>query len=241
MFHKLFFGLIVILTIGLVIGCERNPIGPNDVSMVSDNVANDMGNNNEQSDAGGKFSNPIINVLKSVSLRVPWLSQAINDNDWDNNHNCGQTCVVMLLGYFKGKAVNFDAIAAQNKLLAKQFKDDRFAKSTKGWTTGSNHLSYLLGQGGLRTATCNAKNPDDMLTYVSNGKPCIAWVHIDNGNLVKAGTEHWVLVVGWDGKNVILNDSGTDRGIRRGDHIKYPLATFDASWAPDKRLYMPVW
>jgi len=235
----LFVGFIVVSAVFLIIGCDRNPAGPNDVSVVNDNVANDTGNNNEQFDAGGKFSESTIDALKSISLKVPFLPQVL-PGDWNNTKNCGQTCAVMLGGYFRGSAVNANAITAANAWLAKTTGDKRY-NDANGWYTGGNSLKYfqalLAKYNGLKQATAYGKKPEEMLEYVCAGKPCIVGVMIKGGKLVNAGgVAHWAIVVGWDGANVILNDPGT----KSGNHIKYSRAAFDATWATQGRVYLVI-
>lgn len=174
------------------------------------------------------------------SLNVPFLPQ-VPPGTWAETKNCGQACAVMLAGYFNGAVVNSARITAQNSWLANFTRDQRYNQAN-GWYTGGNALNAyraLLGQyNGLQISVGNGSTPEDVVNQAVRGRPCIVGVMINGGRLVSdGGIAHWALVVGWDGRNIILNDPGTNSG----NHIAYSVAAFNASWATQGKIYISVW
>lgn len=72
-------------------------------------------------------------------LYIPFLAQ-VPPGDWDNTKNCGQTCAVMLGGYFNGTPVNTSKITEVNTWLAKYTGNKSF-NSPNGWYTGDKNLT----------------------------------------------------------------------------------------------------
>jgi len=224
--------LAVFMIAFLMSGCNWDLTSPNDADQQSVN----------QPPTNGSKTDPDIDSYprQSISLNVPFLPQ-VAPGTWAETKNCGQTCAVMLAGYFNRTAVNADRITAQNSWLARYTGDQRY-NQTNGWYTGGNALNNfraLLSQyNSLNTAVCNGSTPEDVVNQTANGRPCIVGVMISNGSLVsRGGVAHWAIVVGWDGRNIILNDPGTNRG----NHIAYSIDAFNASWATQGKIYMPVW
>jgi len=175
----------------------------------------------------------------SYYLPVPFLKQ-VPPGDWTNTKNCGQTCAVMLGGYFNKTAVTSTQITAQNTWLANYTHDTRY-NNANGWYTGGSSIGAyrtLLSQvHHLNSFVYNGSSFDDILNYGCDGFPVIAGVMISGGNLVSSGgLAHWVIVVGYDGCNVIINDPGSSSGNAR----RYSLATFVASWSTQAKIYMPI-
>lgn len=172
----------------------------------------------------------------SISLNVPFLKQ-VPPGDWANTKNCGQTCLVMLGGYFNGTPVNSSRITAHNSWLAMYTGDSRYNQAN-GWYTSDTLLRDMLAQyHGLGSARYYGSTPQDVVNQLTYGRPCIVGVRISGGRLVSSGgVAHWALVVGWDG-DIIVNDPGSSSG----NHRRYSIATFDASWATSGRKYIPVW
>lgn len=176
-------------------------------------------------------------------LYIPFLTQ-VPPGDWDNTKNCGQTCAVMLGGYFNATPVNSSEITEQNKWLAMYTGDKRY-NSPNGWYTGGSSLTayrqILLNVHHLKTSVYYGKDIYDILNYGCQQMPVIVGVLIKKGKLVsnvkdKDAASHWAIVVGCDGNKVILNDPGTNSG----NGIKYDVATFTSSWATQGKIYMPV-
>lgn len=175
----------------------------------------------------------------SYYLSVPFLKQ-VPPGDWTNTKNCGQTCAVMLGGYFNKTAVNSTQITAQNTWLAKYTGNSKYNDPNGWYTSGSNLSAYqaLLAQvHRLNSPIKYGKTIDDILNYGCQGYPVIVGVQISGGKLVsKGGLAHWALLVGFDGCNVILNDPGTSYG----NGIRYSTSTFTASWATQGMIYIPI-
>lgn len=181
-------------------------------------------------------------TLKSstyYSLSVPHLLQ-VPPGDWNNTKNCGQTCVVMLRDhfdyYYSGSS---SQITAQNTWLACNTGDSRFVADANGYYTTQQNLKDLLYYNhSLYSQIKWASSIYSMLAYIEAGKPCLAYVRTNMGT-TSSSPEHWVLVVGRSGSNVIVNDPGSSSG----NHKSYPFSTFVASWTSHSRawLYMPVY
>ncbi|MBU1202625.1 C39 family peptidase [Patescibacteria group bacterium] len=171
----------------------------------------------------------------SFSLRVPFLTQ-VPPGDWLNTKNCGQTCAVMLGGYFNNSPVNSSQITAQNVWLANYTGNSCYNRAN-GCDTSIYRLKTLLEQKHkLRTSYPACSTLEQLINIVASGKPCVVGVMIKSGNLVSSGGyPHWAIVVGWNG-NVIINDPGSSRG----NHRSYSIAAFDASWATQGRTYFSV-
>lgn len=172
----------------------------------------------------------------SFSLNVPYLRQW-PPGDKDNTKNCGQTCAVMLGGYYNNSPLGSTQITAQNTWLATYTGDFRFNQAN-GWYTSLYQQKALLEQKhNLHTSYPSCSTLEQLINIVASGKPCIVGVMIKEGNLVSSGgIAHWAIVVGWNG-NVIVNDPGSSYG----NHRSYSVAAFNASWATQGRQYMSVW
>lgn len=170
-----------------------------------------------------------------ISLNVPFKTQVL-PGTWSSTKNCGQTCVTMLDGYFNNGPVTAAAITSQNTWLAAQYNDTRYNQAN-GWYTNSSQLRALLQHRGLQSSLLHGTTPEQVVAQLMNGRPSIVGVMIQGGNLVASGgVLHWAVVVGWDGY-IYVNDPGSSSG----NHRRYSLATFNASWATQNRVYIPVW
>jgi len=172
----------------------------------------------------------------SFYLPVPFKAQVL-PGDWSNTKNCGQTCVVMLAGYLNNSAVNVSQITAQNTWLYNYTGNSSY-NDANGYYTSANQLQTLLNQKhGLSSSILYGTSLDDVLSAAYSGKPCIVNVKISGETLVSSsGVDHWALLVGYDGTNVVVNDPGTSYGNGK----LYSAATFLASWTAGNKLYMPV-
>ena len=185
-------------------------------------------------------SNPKDQVVDSypqycISLSVPFRTQVL-PGTWSSTKNCGQTCVTMLNGYFNNAPVTAAAITSQNTWLATQYNDTRYNQAN-GWYTNVSQLRALLQHRGLQSSVLYGTTPEQVVAQLVNGRPSIVGVRIQGGNLVASGgTLHWALVVGWDG-TIIVNDPGSSSG----NHRHYSITAFNASWASQNRIYIPVW
>lgn len=226
MFRKLMWVLMasMLASILMVSGCSRDesPLEPDDQIAVEE-----PGESPE-----ALFSYPPYSFV----LNLPFLKQ-VPPGDWAGTKNCGQTCVVMLAGYFNGTLALPSQITAQNTWLAEHLNDPRYNQAN-GWYTGLGLLQTLLSEKhDLSSSIRSGNHADDVVNYASQGKPCIVGVMIKNGKLVSSGgVAHWALVVGWDGQ-IVMHDPGTSTGSFK----KYSVAAFEASWATQGKSYMPVW
>ena len=177
-------------------------------------------------------------------LSVPWMPQ-VGPGDWDNTKNCGQTCVAMLDGYFKGYSPASSKITAENTWLAKRFKNSLYNDPNGSYTSFSNGtLTALITEYcGLKCNPSTGKTPADVLYQLSLNKPVIVEIRIARVNkmeqmVTSGGTQHWALAVGFDPQTqkIILNDPGSNSGKM----VTYPIGDFDKSWALGGRIYSPV-
>lgn len=225
--------LLALLSVS-IIGCGENSTPP----LISDE------SNVPSSDGQPPLPNqPVHGVAQSYPnfsfyLNVPWLPQ-VPPGSWSGTKNCGQACGVMLGGYFNHGAVAPWVITAENTFLANRFNDPRY-NNANGWYTnftGRNALGVLLREfHDLNYTVYYGRAPDDVVNEMLHGRPVICGVMIKNGRLVSSGgIAHWVLGVGWDGC-IFLHDPGTTQGR----FIRYTVGAFDASWATQGRIYVPI-
>ena len=171
-------------------------------------------------------------------LSVPFIVQ-VPPGDWTNTKNCGQACAVMVGGYFNGSSVNSSAISAQNSYLYSITGDSRY-KDANGWYTGGSKLwvyqSLLSNYHHLKNTVRYGSSANDVVNELTWGHPVICGVMIKGGRLVSSGgVSHWTLAIGWD-SNIIFNDPGTSSGR----YIRYSISAFEASWATQGKIYIPV-
>ncbi|MEI7452494.1 MAG: C39 family peptidase [Candidatus Falkowbacteria bacterium] len=212
----------------LLLGCSKK----NDNLVVTKDTSHVQGSKLKSATVSSTFPG------YSFCLGVPWIKQ-FPPGDINGTKNCGQTCAVMLSGYFNGTAVNSAAIVAEDNWLASYYNDARFNNATgNSYVTTAAQIQTLLKQRhGLTATPFNGSTVDDMLAQAYAGKPCIANVMIKAGLLATSGgAMHWTLVVGFDGTYVITNDPGTQYGFNK----KYTKAEFTASWTVGNKLYMTV-
>jgi len=231
--------VLVIALAGLFMACDKqeNPVGN------QENLEQ-----TENGDSSGVAVDPKENpsVINSYppycfSLNVPFITQ-VPPGSWSGTKNCGQACGVMLGGYFNNGAVAPWVITAENSWLANYTGNQNYNQPNGWYTSGSNlgaYLAMLHQFHALNTAVYYGQAPDDVVNEINNGRPVIVGVMIKNGILVSSGgASHWALAVGFDGDVYIyLNDPGTSGG----NHKRYIMSAFNASWATQGRIYIPVW
>lgn len=183
-----------------------------------------------------------------ITLQVPFLQQPGDAN----TKNCGQTCVAMAAGYYRGFTPSSQHVANENRWLSQRFNDSRYVQDANGYFTyfrrdwrNPNCLGVLIRENaGLNYGLACGQTPLAVVQELAKGRPVIVGVRIKEGSLVASGgVEHWALAVGWDhtDRTVLLHDPGS----RNGRFKKYSLAEFDASWASNSaegssRVYAPI-
>lgn len=179
------------------------------------------------------------NTDDDYHLRIPFITQA-PPGDSENSENSFSACIVMLAGYFNRTIVNAGQITDQNDWLYDATGDYRYL-SPNGWHASEENLSdyqeLLSKMHGLSTFVFHGETFDDILDYGYDNFPVLAGVMTKNGELVSSGgNPHWVIVVGFNGYDVIVNDPGAIDG----DSKYYSLDEFLASWFTQGNIYLPV-
>jgi len=174
-------------------------------------------------------------------LPVPWLPQ-IPPGDWSNTKNCGQAVAVMLGGYFNHGTLAAWVITEENKWLAAHFNDNRYL-SPNGWYTGQDNAAplreLLWNFHALAAPYYQGSTAADVVWEGARGKPVIVGVKTNMGTTI--GVSHWMLFVGWDGKYMYFADPGHSyRSNYGGSYFRYTVTQFEASWATQGKVYLPV-
>jgi len=178
----------------------------------------------------------------SMKLAVPYLCQYGPPGDKDHTKNCGQACSAMLAGYYYNFTPSSSAITNENAWLAKVLKDSRY-KDPNGYYTNfenRNALGKLLTDyWGLKYSAQSGRDVATILNELKRGRPVIVCVTISSGTIGTTGDPHWACAIGWNKNSakIIVNDPGSKFGSSK----EIPVATFDKSWALQKRLMAPVY
>jgi len=167
----------------------------------------------------------------SFCLNVPWMSQLPTGTDWNKTNNCGQTCCVMLGGYFNHGSVAPWVIDAENRWL-------RYP-TPYGNTTGPSTLRNLLwGFHRLRSQYHVGNEPDDVVMEGTRGRPVIVGVRTRMSP--SGGRAHWMLFVGYSGNYMYFHDPGRS-SAKRGRFVRYTIDEFRRSWKNQGKKYLPVY
>lgn len=180
-------------------------------------------------------------------LYVPWLSQFSNGGQDCCSRNCGQTCSLMIDGYYRHYAPTAANLNSLDWWLVGRYGGAYApANSHDTWFGGTNPLGNVIGSYfGYAYYYQNAGSVDDLsrlFTAVRNGVPVIVGVLESGGMLsTSSGYAHWVILVGYeqDTGEVIINDPGTSYSSKGYFH-HYPISYFDASWRTQGRIWAPV-
>lgn len=176
----------------------------------------------------------------SYGLGVPWVLQLLPNSDWGHTKTCGQACAAMLGGYFNHAAISQQTIINEDNWLNSLFPGLGYNTPNSYYTNfdGRNALGRLLREyHGLQYAIYYGNHADDVVNEILRGRPVIVGVMISGGRLVSSGgVAHWAVAKGWDSR-IILNDPGSSSG----NCIPYSVAAFEASWATQGKVYVPVW
>lgn len=161
--------------------------------------------------------------MSSKILNVPYKSQ-LDPADANLAYaDCGPCCLAMILAGV-GKTVSTNAVA-------------RAAGMVQGDKTG-RLLSQLVSAAqrfGLAMASRQA-SLDDLKRLIDSGQPPVALVKYENlperyDSHYKGG--HYVLVVGYDEQNILINDPYYPAGSTAGYQKAYPYQGWLAAWKAD--------
>lgn len=176
----------------------------------------------------------------SFGLNVPYVCQYSGTADMNVTKNCGQACAVMLGGYFNRGTVSYGEILNEDRWLANRFGDSRYNNLGSYYTgfSGRNELGTLLSSyHGLKYQVNYGSSPQVVVGELMYGRPVIVGVMIKGGQLVSSGgVPHWVIATAWS-NGIVVNDPGSSSGQNRW----LSVAQFDATWATQGRIYIPVY
>ena len=181
---------------------------------------------------------PLPPITKGI-LNVQYLSQWDRPDADDRPGDCGPACVAMLARFLTTSNPTVDEAATA------------CGQPTTGrgkWTTGFNHLETGAKFYGI---TLDYRRPLDIVTlcdFIDDGKPSIALInygvlgeYLDNQDTYEGG--HWVLVVGYDGENIIIHDPDwKDDRRAEGAFRHIPRTVYDlAAGTPKKGYFSKGW
>ena len=160
---------------------------------------------------------PVIATLK-VQYRSQWDSDATLFAS-----DCGPACVAMILE-FHGTRIGIDQLSKEASMT-----------SARKYTVPMD-LIHAAELHGVKLVRRVGMTVADLQAEVAAHRPVIALIHygalgdLRQDTAFKAG--HWVVVIGADDKNVVVNDPDW-RGDRRykGDGLLVQRATFEKAWA----------
>ena len=155
-------------------------------------------------------------------LAVPYRSQEDPDAKLATT-DCGATCVAMLLDAY-GNFVEIDKVFKETKRPSNEFlsREDMIKASNKF---------------GLRLHRYNFRDQNFLKRSIDNNKPFIALIHYEawvDAGLTQSKTfksAHFVVVTGYDGDDVFVNDPlywGHRRG--EGNNKRMTYAQFASAW-----------
>ncbi len=177
---------------------------------------------------GNEESDRQENIPDSFLIDVPFTSQA-PFGKWDEMHEeaCEEASVIMVK-YFLDKKNLLPQIAEDEiKNLVKfqiknygDYKDGNAEQTAKLYSDFYGHP-----RNGLKMKVIYDFNKDDLKKYLSRGNPIIvpaAGRLLGNPNFTAPGPlYHNLVLIGYEGNNIITNDPGT----KRGERYKYDINT----------------
>jgi hypothetical protein len=194
-----------------------------------------------------------------------WVTQYLGQQSVDLvTHCCGPACAVMIKAFWNKVVPTsndlWDALhwldvayGYHNPFYATQESQPTsiwalsvtdFAQKTNqiGQLLDHYGLHYVVYRGAMVPYTSNQSNLGNLLTLVNEGFPCMVGCSVSGGVLSTVGEKHFAVVTGFDGVNVILQNSGTIDGTNggKGFNTKMSLKAFDDSWSTNSRVYIPV-
>ena len=178
-----------------------------------------------------------------IVLDVPYLSQ-LSVGDKDNTKNCGQTCGLMVGGYFNRYQPQPTHIGNVNTWLSKRFNDPRYL-NVNGYYTGfdgRNELGAMLSElHHVQYSVLYGGKKSSIMYQLNLGRPVIVGVTISSGSISTSGLAHWSLVVGYDlaKKEFIMHEPGSSRSDAFRRRVKF--TNFEASWKTQSNIYVPTW
>ena len=161
--------------------------------------------------------------MSSKILNVPYKSQ-LDPADANLAYaDCGPCCLAMILGGI-GKSVTTNAVA----VAAGMVQGDKRGRLM-------SQLVSAAQQFGLATAAGQSAL-DDLKRLIDNGQPAVALVKYENlpqryDPRYTGG--HYVLVVGYDEQNILINDPYYPAGSTAGYQKAYPFQGWLAAWKAD--------
>lgn len=184
-----------------------------------------------------KFAPPIGSCVK---LNVPHMPQVPPGTDWNSSMNCGQTSVLMCVGYLKQMSFPSSAITDENKWLAKTYNDLKYL-NVYGYFTGGNRISYLenlarnyWGYKKSMATTNFCVGTDELYLELRANHPVVVEVINDMFSAPTSSKKyHFMVLVGM---SIGTTDANSyvwvnDPAKTKGNNNQYSLKDFKKSWA----------
>lgn len=181
------------------------------------------------------FSKPEAIPIKFLISNFPWQSQAPQSN-WDNLHNeaCEEASITLVKYYLTKQKLTTEIMDQQIvSLVALQEKPaspaGRNGKKQQNLTIAET-LKLAQDYFKLDGRIVNNANLTDLKNEISQGHPVIvptAGRLLGNPNFKNPGpVYHMVVAIGYDSKNIIVQDVGT----KNGEHYVYNQEIFFNAW-----------
>lgn len=149
-------------------------------------------------------------------LSVPFKSQ-VPPGEWANTNNCGQTCALMVLCYYKGTVPTEQGIKDIDDWLFQKYGDP--INNYNGSITNTTKLEALVKEYGgfVNSYKDNGWDLSNLKQKIDEGRPVIAAVtagYLSNRGYNYAGG-HFIVVIGYSDTHIICHDPGTSSGAEK--------------------------
>ncbi|KAB0669028.1 hypothetical protein F6V30_14420 [Oryzomonas sagensis] len=198
------------------------------------------------------------NSAAPTTLTVPWIPQ-VPPGDWDHTVNCGPACYLMVASFLnntpltsdskdsngntvKGNAEN--SIKAIIDFMASHYSNYKpsgnpgSSEYYNGQLTNDSMLLALLKDKGFDAMVVTTDDLSGIEDEIDKGHPVIVLTLTQKGNfsnIMRNGADHWMVVVGYDDSNIIVNDPGQGLSHESNGHNKaYTRKSFEDTWGGSK-------
>jgi len=182
-------------------------------------LAGNQNNQSDKSNQSSKIDSVSSDLPAKIKINVPFTSQAPL-GVWDQYHEeaCEETTLVMLEYYLNQKPLSPPTAEREiQKMIAYEIKNDGDYKDTDAQQT-VNLFNAFYGppNDGKQLKVIYDFQEQDLKTYLAKGEPIIvpaAGQELGNPNFTPPGPlYHNLVLIGYDGNDIITNDPGTKHG-----------------------------